>query len=222
MGSSTTYSQVFVARRSSYSQVFVGRDAERALLKARFDVMSESGGQVVLVEGRAGIGKSALARWARGAMSAATVVEASATEDEQDVPFALVEQLLSGLPTADELQPHLDPHRAGALLVERLGELAGRAGPALVVVEDLQWADHPSLSALLFALRRIRRDHVLSVLNGDHLTRGLFAQGPPDEGEGGGPEGGEEGEGEGGPEGGEGQGGPPHFTHGMFADFEVG
>jgi len=52
---------------------------------------------------------------------------------------------------------------AGAGLLDALSELQ-RAGPVIAVVDDVQWADGPSLQALVFALRRLAIDRVMVVL----------------------------------------------------------
>jgi len=51
----------FEARQSSYLTPFVGRDSELELLLTRYDLVKRGEGQVVLVSGEAGIGKSRLA-----------------------------------------------------------------------------------------------------------------------------------------------------------------
>jgi hypothetical protein len=43
-----------------------------------------------------------------------------------------------------------EPFLAGTGLLELLGEL-GVAGPVVLVVDDLHWADRPSVRALVFA-----------------------------------------------------------------------
>jgi DNA-binding CsgD family transcriptional regulator len=51
----------------------------------------------------------------------------------------------------------------GAYLLEVVGELAA-AGPAAIVVDDLQWADRRSVEALTFMLRRLSVDPVIAVV----------------------------------------------------------
>ena len=59
--------------------------------------------------------------------------------------------------------PRAEPFLAGSRLLELLGELES-AGPVLLVVDDLHWADQPSVRALVFALRRLVADQVLVLL----------------------------------------------------------
>ncbi len=56
-----------------------------------------------------------------------------------------------------------DPVATGAAFVDLLGNVQA-GGPVAVVVDDAQWADRPSLLALLFALRRLQSDRVLCVI----------------------------------------------------------
>ncbi len=37
-------------------------------------------------------------------------------------------------------------------------------GPVLLLIDDAQWADRPSLQALVFALRRLQADRVLTLM----------------------------------------------------------
>ncbi|MFI9174038.1 ATP-binding protein [Streptomyces lincolnensis] len=90
--------------------------------------------RLVVVEGPAGIGKTALARHflttARG-----HVLTAAGAENETDLPYGVLSQLLC--------RPVLsDPLTAGAELLDPLGELQ-RDEPVVVLVDDAHWADTP-------------------------------------------------------------------------------
>ncbi|MDT3443829.1 LuxR C-terminal-related transcriptional regulator [Pseudofrankia sp. BMG5.37] len=133
--------------------------------------------QVVVVEGPAGIGKTALVgRFLDGA-DVGCVLRASGDEDETGLEYGVFEQLRAG---GEGRGPaveggagqvaglagggvFVDPLTAGAALLDRLGELQ-RSGVVAVVVDDAQWADLLSLRALAFALRRLRVDRVLAIL----------------------------------------------------------
>ncbi len=126
---------------------------------------------MVLVEGEAGIGKSALlTRFASG-LAGVTVLRAGGDEAELLLPYGVVGQLVAsargagGRPPgllAAELSGGVDPLAVGADLVGWLGQFQTMV---LVVIDDLQWADGPSARALLFALRRLQADPVLVVVS---------------------------------------------------------
>jgi DNA-binding CsgD family transcriptional regulator len=102
------------------------------------------------------------------------VLRASGEEAEAGLPFGVLAQLLAAAPTtpsdpaAVEVagEGPVDPLAAGAVLLDLLGALQ-RSDPVVVVVDDLHWADQPSLQALTFMLRRLRVDRVLTLV----LTR---------------------------------------------------
>ncbi|NGN70273.1 AAA family ATPase, partial [Streptomyces sp. A7024] len=143
-------------------RAFVGREAEldrlgRALAAARAGTP-----QRVLVEGPGGIGKTALVRRFLDTGGVGQVLAGSGEEAESAFAFGVLEQLLGvrdGWP---------DPLAGGAALVDAIGEAQDDLKPpedaVAVVLDDAQWADHPSLHALSFAVRRLRADRVLAVL----------------------------------------------------------
>lgn len=137
------------------------------------DVLARAAGSslgVLLVEGDPGIGKTALIRTAL-AGSAAVVVHASGDESETDLDHGIVDQLVRDAPldptTRSELVGAIsgDPLRTGEVLVRLVDRvLVDAANPLVAVVDDVQWADAPSLRALTFAARRLHRDRALLVL----------------------------------------------------------
>ena len=154
--------------------VFVGRAHELAVLEAAAAEARGGRPQVVLVEGEAGIGKSALlARFAAGLADAA-VLRVSGDEAERLVPYGIVAQLVAsargagGSPPgllAAELSGAVDPLAVGAELVIWLGQVCCGQKMVLACIDDLQWADGPSARALLFAVRRLHVDQVLVVVS---------------------------------------------------------
>ena len=151
--------------------VFVGRADELAVLEAAAEAARRGQPRVVLVEGEAGAGKSSLlARFAAG-LAGATVLRAGGDEAELLLPYGIVGQLVAsargagGRPglLAAELSDGVDPLAVGADLVMWLGQCCRGQQMALVLVDDLQWADGPSARALLFAARRLQADRVLVV-----------------------------------------------------------
>ncbi|WP_369238077.1 AAA family ATPase [Streptomyces sp. R21] len=139
----------------------LGRAGSLALLNAARDRARAGEPRRVLVEGPAGIGKTALVRhFLRGCPR---VLYAAGEESESGLAFGALEQLLGARPR------WADHAAAGADLLEALGTAQGEGqgggqepgDPVTVVLDDAQWADHPSLQALAFAVRRLRADRVL-------------------------------------------------------------
>ncbi len=144
----------------------VGRDDELAVLRAELDSVRAGRARVVLLEGPAGIGKTTLAEHFVAGLADARVLRASGDEFETEVELGLLEQLLRGSgPLAGA--GHVE---AGARLLQALSELQAD-GPAVLVVDDVQWADEASLRALSFAIRRLVEDAVLVLLAGRELER---------------------------------------------------
>ena len=136
----------------------------------------------VLLEGDPGIGKTTV--WAAGVDAAARagyrVLRAAPTEAERELAFAALGDLLEGVDAgvlaalpppqrrALEVALLLDedegpPPDARALGVALVGVVRGLAAdaPLLLAVDDAQWLDAASASALAFALRRLRDERVV-------------------------------------------------------------
>ena len=136
-------------------------------------------GGLLVIEGEPGIGKTALLADTaeRGAALGMTVLRARAGELEQAYPYGVVRQLFEGaLAAAGDARREdlltgaaglargvLDPsNRHGpeaAMAVEHglywlTAGLAARA-PVLLLVDDAQWADEPSLRWLVYLSRRL-------------------------------------------------------------------
>jgi DNA-binding CsgD family transcriptional regulator len=167
----------------------VGRDVELGLADA-FLADADEGVAGLVLEGAAGIGKSTL--WLDVAEQARArgfrVLVARPAEAERELGHAALGDLLEG--ALDEVVSELSAPRRraleGALLraggpVEPVDERALAVGvrdalqllaertPLLVAVDDVQWVDTSSTSALAFALRRIDAG-VVRVLLARRLT----------------------------------------------------
>ncbi|MBY8874494.1 AAA family ATPase [Micromonospora sp. PLK6-60] len=149
-----------------------GRETELARI-SRFLQSVRAGGDVRMVRGEPGIGKSALLAAAADLADrdGMRVLQASGSEFEADVSYSILNQLL--LPLHDEVQ-RLPPALRDALTVA-LGFgpgptpaplLVGNAAlmllttvakktPVLLVVDDVQWVDRPSAVVLGFIARRV-------------------------------------------------------------------
>jgi len=155
---------------------FVGRQPELALLRARLAAALAGQPQVVRIEGPAGIGKTALIEHflhEPGVLPAPVVVRASGEDTESLLVYGVVEQLarsaggsgrgLLAAVSGDAPVPVHDPVSMGSRILELLDALDAGAGVVLVV-DDVHWADLPSIQALVFALRRLVADPVLALL----------------------------------------------------------
>jgi DNA-binding CsgD family transcriptional regulator len=160
----------------------VGRDAQLSRLGTLVDTVP-AGGQVLVVLGDAGMGKSMLlADAARRARSAGLrVLWATARESEANLAFAGLHQLLSpvleaaaGLPQRQgqalmgALGLAAEPAAAdrlvtGTAALTLLSDVSERA-PLLAVVDDAHWLDRSSLDVLAFVSYRLRDERVVLLL----------------------------------------------------------
>ena len=140
---------------------FVGRQPELRVLDERLAAARIGHPQVVFVEGEPGSGKSSLLSRFLGSLSDAVVVQVGGDEAETLLAYGVIDQLQPGTGT----EPGMDPMAVGAHLVDLLDQLQGDEQVVVLAIDDLQWADRPSSRAVLFALRRLRADKVLSVLS---------------------------------------------------------
>ncbi|KOG57496.1 hypothetical protein ADK75_03900 [Streptomyces virginiae] len=167
-GSSTSAGQA----DSSAKPRLAGREAELAQLSACMQKVRAEEPWLVDIEGEPGIGKSTLVRAFTVGIKDLTVLWAGADQHEEDYPYGVLGQLLTRLDPATASQfpllsavvsPPPAPHAAAAQLLELLGQLQ-TAGPVAVVIDDMQWADEPSLEALTFAVKRLWADQVVIIL----------------------------------------------------------
>jgi DNA-binding CsgD family transcriptional regulator len=157
------------------AEPIIGRRSELQAL-ARFIEAVRGSGQALLVEGEAGIGKTALMQEGVRAAQASgfRVLTARAAPAEAQMAFATVGDLFT--PTLDETLPSLAPVQRRALeialllrepegpppevrvlgvaLVAAVSALA-QDGPVLVALDDVQWVDASSADVLGFMLRRL-------------------------------------------------------------------
>jgi predicted ATPase len=173
--------------RSEMAQLFVGRRHEFDVLTAALD--AAGGGQpgVVLLVGEDGMGKTALIRRLLGDRRLAVILTASGDPRETRFGWGVIRQLTTsaGSEWARALsgmrRPRRDTHPTlvGGLMVDALARLQ-TMGTVGLIVEDAQWADPPSMDALAFVIRRLRREAVFAVITvrpdgvdrlGDHWRR---------------------------------------------------
>ena len=174
------------ATTDKVASTFVDRQAELGVLLSKLNEARGGKPRVVLVEGPAGIGKTALLRRFLAGADDARVLRASGVFEERFLPFGVAEQVARSarVPLSKELatlgrrsERSPEPFAIGGAFIDLLGILQ-RDGPVVLIVDDVQWADRPTLLALLFALRRLEADRVLALLAGreearTHLPEGL-------------------------------------------------
>jgi DNA-binding CsgD family transcriptional regulator len=158
----------------------IGREAELSVLE-RFLASLSSGAGALVLAGPAGAGKTTLIRAGqeRAAAAGYTVLRSFPSPSDLRLAFAGLADLLSA--RIDEVLPGLPPPQrralGAALVIEEALEtspepnviaaavrqalvmLAARA-PVLIVVDDVQWLDPPSASAVSFAARRLDTEHI--------------------------------------------------------------
>ena len=157
------------------------RQAQGARYLAEFVDALAAGGSALVLEGDAGIGKTAL--WQEGSRLARErgirVLTARATESELQTSFAAVADLFA--PVLGDALPRLVPVQRRALEVAFLirepdgsppeGRLLATAllsivrllvedRPLLVAIDDAQWVDGSSAETLRFVLRRLESEPV--------------------------------------------------------------
>jgi DNA-binding CsgD family transcriptional regulator len=154
-------------------EIFVGREVELAFLRGCLEETLRGVSRMVLLEGAAGVGKTALLDVFLARTRHHRVLRTSGEEPEAGLAYGVVEQLVSetGQAPPDRLAElgtervaDIEPLRIGSALVEMLRGLQAD-GQLLVVLDDAHWGDVPSLKALAFALRRLRCSPVLTLLS---------------------------------------------------------
>ena len=116
--------------------------------------------QVVIIEGPAGIGKSALlTEFVANDAETAQVTWLRCDHFEQDISFSAAELLLG-----EPVEAACSELEVGRRLLARLGDSRRAHDVTLLVVDDAHWMDGPSVRALRFALRRLRVEPIIAVV----------------------------------------------------------
>ena len=164
----------------------LGREKELQVLGRFLDSLTGDCPAGCVVEGEAGIGKTALWREgvARAQAASFRVLSCAPAEVEATLSYSALADLLS------EVEPHVlaalpAPQRnalevamlradrgdatagaraVGAAAVAVLGQLAS-SGPVVVAIDDVQWLDRPSARVLEFAARRLGGQPVAFLLS---------------------------------------------------------
>jgi DNA-binding CsgD family transcriptional regulator len=163
------------------SDGILGRDRELGIVGGLV-ANATTGGGALLIRGDAGIGKSALLRWAVGSAQSKKmrILQTTGVRTEANLPFAGLHQLLrpilAGLDALPKPQYAAlgvafglvdgaaeDPFLIALATLTLLADAAARS-PILVVADDVQWLDRPSADALAFVARRLGSDPLVMVV----------------------------------------------------------
>ena len=177
------------------------RSGDVAVLERAVEAANAGSGRFAVILGEAGIGKTTLVREVRRAaeLRGMDILHARGAELEHDFSYGVVRQLFEprlAIASPDERRKILS---GSAALAERLFEetavanvASGRADtsfavlhglywvtanltaerPLVLVVDDLHWADEPSLRWLGYLVRRLDGLPVLLVPRSGHPSRG--------------------------------------------------
>ena len=174
-----------------------GRDLERSAITALLDGARAARGGVLVLRGGPGAGKSVLLDDAVAAAAGMRVLRATGVESEFDLPFAALHQLFRPVPSYMDRLPAPQASALGMAfglmangnenrflvslaVLGMLDELA-RESPVLCVIDDAQWLDDASATALEFVARRVDADRIaLLVAARDGEVRRFSALGLPD------------------------------------------
>jgi hypothetical protein len=160
-------------------QAFRGRTSEREVLDRLLEDVRSGQSAVLVVRGEAGVGKTALVRYAARQAAGFRVAQIAGVESEMELPFAGLQQLCA--PMLAKLETLPVPQR-GALSVafglssgdapdrflvalaalSLLSALAGER-PLLCLIDDAQWLDSASIQVLGFVARRLLAESVAIV-----------------------------------------------------------
>ena len=167
------------------------RDRELATITAAINAAADGHGGVVWVEGPAGIGKTSLLRAAgqHAREAGLRVLRARPAALEREFAFGVVRGLFEPAVTAQPAVLASGPASLAAPVVT-LAEPTGPAvtgerlhglywltvalsdeSPLVLVVDDVHWADGPSLQALAYLARRVEELPV-AILHGDAVRPG--------------------------------------------------
>src|SRR4051794_29359751 len=155
---------------------FRGRASEREVLDRLLENARAGHSGAVVIRGEAGIGKTALLRYAARQASGFRVAQVAGVECEMELPFAGLHQLCS--PMLGRLDALPEPQRVAlsvafglssgeapdrflvALAVISLLSEIAEERPLLCLVDDAQWLDAASAKVLGFVARRLLAESV--------------------------------------------------------------
>ncbi|HWN32024.1 MAG TPA: BTAD domain-containing putative transcriptional regulator [Pseudonocardia sp.] len=151
-------------------ETLIGREPQLAKINDALYAMASGSGWLIVLEGEAGIGKTRLAEAGRDIAEARGIrtVWSSTMPDMAAPPLWPWEQVLRGLglPAPAAESPGDDPDTARFRLCQRIADTileASRQQPLLVVLDDVHWADAPSLQVLRLLAAQLNRHRCVVV-----------------------------------------------------------
>jgi AAA ATPase domain len=155
---------------------FQGRTSECQVLDGLLEDVRGGGSAALVIRGEAGVGKTALLRYATGKATGFRIVQLSGVEAEMELPFAGLQQLCAPMvdqlpvlpgPQQDALRVAFglsfgdapDPFLVGLGTLSLLSEAAA-GQPLVCLVDDAQWLDGASRQVLGFVARRLLAESV--------------------------------------------------------------
>lgn len=168
-----------------------GREPEQARLTA---LLQHTGtpSNVLVLRGEAGVGKSTLLDWAAAAGNAG-LSRSTGVQAEFTIAYAGLHRLVAQVPVLESTAaahrtvldavgadgPEVRPAKVALAVLELLTAAAAER-PLLLTVDDAQWLDGPSWSALAFVARRLQDDPVVLLMamrDGEEATSRLDGSG---------------------------------------------
>ena len=155
---------------------FRGRTSECQVLDGLLEQVRGGHSAVLVIRGEAGVGKTALLRYAAGQASGFRIVQLAGVEAEMELPYAALHQLCAAMvgqlpalpgPQQDALRVALglsfgdapDPFLVGVGTLSLLSEVAAER-PIVCLVDDAQWLDGATSQVLGFVARRLLAESV--------------------------------------------------------------
>ena len=148
----------------------LGRTRELDTLVRETQRALEGGATLIRIEGESGLGKTRLLDELARSLDGVRIGRASCSELERHLPYVPLAAALrdalgvagldpSRMPALVQILPELalDSGKSGAEeveVLEALVALVGEAGPLVLLLDDLQWADEQTLAALGYLRRR--------------------------------------------------------------------
>jgi DNA-binding CsgD family transcriptional regulator/tetratricopeptide (TPR) repeat protein len=160
---------------------FLGRTRERERLDAMLAHARDGQSAVLVVHGEAGIGKTALLRYAARQASGLRTAEIEGVQAEMELPFAGIHRLCA--PLLDRLEVLAEPQQDAlrvalgvssgdapdrfllAVAVLNLLSTTAEERPLLCLVDDAQWLDTASVEALGFVARRLMAEPIAMIFS---------------------------------------------------------